>query len=106
MSQTAVEQALGRLLTDVAFRREFFEDPYRASVLSGLKLSTEELEALGRVPRAALAALGRCLDDRICRLCAGEDPEPVGQGKWLVTAQRKGSKSSPDTGGSDEIASH
>ncbi len=81
MSQSAVEQTLGRLLTDAAFRRKFFEDARRASVLSGLKLSSEELEALGRLPRAMLATLGRRLDDRICRLCPGEDAESEEQGR-------------------------
>ncbi len=109
MSQMAVEQTLGRLLTDAAFRRQFFEDPCRASFLSGLKLSPEELEALGRIPRTALAVLGRRLDDRICRLCPSEDSESSEskeQGKYIKTAQLKGSKDSPGTGGSDELASH
>ncbi len=81
MSQSAVEQALGRLLTDAAFRHQFFEDPRRASILSGLKLSPEELEALARLPRAMLATLGRRLDDRICRLCPSEDAESEDQGR-------------------------
>ena len=75
MSQVAVEQILGRLLTDPVFRRQFFEDPRRASVFSGLKLSAAELDALARLPRTDLAALSGRLDDRICRLCNIEDPE-------------------------------
>ena len=78
MSQMAVEQVLGRLLTDAAFRRQFFEDPWRASVFSGMKLSGAELDALARLPRTDLAVLSRRLDDRICRLCNSEDPEPKG----------------------------
>lgn len=73
MSQPAVEQILGRLLTDAAFRRRFFEDPCRALVVSGLTLSPEEREALGRLPQPDLAALSHQLDDRICRLCVDED---------------------------------
>lgn len=74
MSQMAVEQVLGRLLTDAAFCRRFFDDPGRATVLSGLKLSADELEALARLPRTDLVALSRRLDDRICRLCSSEGP--------------------------------
>lgn len=74
MSQMAVEQVLGRLLTDAAFCRQFFDDPGRANVLSGLKLSAEELEALARLPRTDLVALSRRLDNRICRLCSSEGP--------------------------------
>ncbi len=81
MSQLAVEQTLGRLLTDAAFRRQFFEDPCRASILSGLKLSAEELEALRRLPRTDLAGLASRLDDRICRLCPDEDLDPKAKGK-------------------------
>ncbi|HSB77164.1 MAG TPA: Os1348 family NHLP clan protein [Candidatus Methylomirabilis sp.] len=81
MSQQAVEQTLGRLLTDEEFCRRFFEDPGPTSVLSGLKLSPEELEALRRLPRADLVMLSRRLDDRICRLCPGEDSDPEDHGK-------------------------
>ncbi len=69
MSQCAVEQVLGKLLTNEDFRHEFFEDPHRACVLFGLKLTPVELEAVMRIPRASLAALSRSLDDRIRRLC-------------------------------------
>ena len=72
MSQMAVEQVLGRLLTDAAFCRQFFDDPRRANVLSGLSLSAEELEAIARLPRTDLVALSRRLDDRICRLSSSE----------------------------------
>ncbi len=72
MSQIAVEQVLGRLLTDSAFRRGFFEAPARAMLLSGLRLSPEELDALHRLPQEEMAALSQHLDDRICRLCSDE----------------------------------
>jgi len=68
MTQRAVEQILGKLLTDEAFRRRFFEDPHCACFLSGLELSPAELEAVLRIPRTPLAALSRRLDGRICRL--------------------------------------
>ncbi len=68
MSQRVVEQALGKLVTDESFREEFFNHPDTACLRAGLYLTREELEALSRVSRAALAALCARLDDRICRL--------------------------------------
>jgi hypothetical protein len=68
MSQRDVERTLGRLLTDADFRDEFFLDPARACLTLGIQLTADELEALFRVPRPALANLGARLDDRICRL--------------------------------------
>ncbi len=80
MSQMAVERLLGRLLTDAAFCRQFFDDPWRADVLFGLKLSADELEALARLPRMDVVALSRRLDDRICRLCSSEGSELTDRG--------------------------
>ena len=68
MSQRDVERTLGRLLTDHAFREEFFLDPGRACLRLGIQLSPHEVEALLGVPRPALASLCARLDDRICRL--------------------------------------
>ncbi len=67
MSQRDVERTLGRLLTDQEFREEFFLDPARACLTLGLQLTPQEVEALLRVPRPAVASLGDRLDDRICR---------------------------------------
>jgi len=74
MSQRAVEQVLGKLLTDEEFRRRFFEEPHCACFLSGLELSPVELEAVMRTPRTILASLSRRLDDRILRLCLPATP--------------------------------
>jgi hypothetical protein len=74
MSQRAVEQILGKLLTDEEFRRRFFEDPHCACFSSGFELSPVELEAVMRTPRTPLAALSRRLDDRILRLCLPTNP--------------------------------
>jgi hypothetical protein len=74
MSQRAVEQILGKLLTDEEFRRRFFEDPHCACFRSGFELSPVELEAVMRTPRTPLAALSRRLDDRILRLCLPTNP--------------------------------
>lgn len=79
MSQTAVERALGKLVTDDSFRDRFFSDPSAASFSAGLDLSRAELDALARLSKRALARFGRLLDDRICRLpVEGEErPAPV-----------------------------
>ena len=68
MSQRVEERAVGKLVTDEGFRHAFFQDPQAASLQARLELSREELDALSSIPRAALAALGARLDDRICRL--------------------------------------
>ena len=81
MSQCAVEQVLGKLLTNEDFRHEFFEDPQRACFLFGLKLSPVELEAVMQIPRTHLAALSQCLDDRIRRLHVAANP---GHGSVMV----------------------
>ena len=68
MSQRAVEQILGRLLTDEEFRDRFFEEPRCACYASGFELTPVELQALRQIPRTPLEALSRRLDDRIRRL--------------------------------------
>ena len=68
MSQRDVERALGRLLTDAGFRREFFRNPARACLDVGLQLAAHEVDALLLVPARPLASLAGQLDDRICRL--------------------------------------
>jgi len=81
MSQRAVERAVGKLVTDEAFREAFYADPARAVLESGLALTARELEALRRIAPGALARLCACIDDRICRLYvpgrpAGREPSP------------------------------
>ena len=74
MSQRTVERTLGKLVTDEGFREAFFRDPMSAILRAGLALTAEELDALSRIPRAALAALSARLDDRICRLHIRHEP--------------------------------
>lgn len=74
MSQRSVERALGKLITDAVFRREFFTDPARATRAAGLDLLPDELSALMRAPRKMLTALEAKLEDRICRLAIPEWP--------------------------------
>ena len=68
MSQQAVERAIGKLVTDDAFREQFGADSVAASRQAGLSLSMAELAALSRIPRLTLEALASCLDDGIRRL--------------------------------------
>lgn len=68
MSQRSVERTLGRLVTDEGFREQFFADPEGSCLLIGADMSRQELNALKRIPRTALADLSAQLDDRICRL--------------------------------------
>ena len=78
MSQRAVEQALGKLITDEAFREAFFADAGAAALRAGLTLTPKELDALRRLPRTALDGLCACVDDRICRLYVPIDPAGEG----------------------------
>jgi hypothetical protein len=74
MSQPAVERTLGRLVTDEGFRDRFFRNPDGACHHIGAELTGEELEALRRIPRLALADLSARIDDRICRLHIAAEP--------------------------------
>ena len=68
MSQRGVERILGRMITDQGYREDFFHDPVMAGFRIGADLTPEEMDALSRIPAAALADLSARLDDRICRL--------------------------------------
>ncbi len=77
MTQAAVERALGKLVTDEAFRDQFFKEPAVASFEAGLTITRVELDALVRLPKKALARLNGLLDDRICRLSVDGEERPV-----------------------------
>jgi hypothetical protein len=67
VSQRATETALGKLVCDEDFRREFYEDSDAAVVRSGLYLTEIELASLRNVSRSAIERLAAKLDDRIRR---------------------------------------
>ena len=69
MTQQAVEQTLGKLMTDERFRRRFFAEPAAACREAGLVLSPAELDALTRLSGEDLARVGGRLDPRISRPC-------------------------------------
>ncbi len=77
MSQQAVERAIGKLVTDAAFRGRFFRDPAAASLCAGLELSATELEALARISPRLLERLSATLDDRVRRLVVADAPGPA-----------------------------
>jgi hypothetical protein len=68
VSQSAVEKALGKLITDECFRRRFFRNPSAATLAAGLALSGPELDALARLPLEKVTEFSGCVDPRICRL--------------------------------------
>jgi putative modified peptide len=76
MSQRDVERTLGRLVTDAAFRRDFFGNPARACLELGVQLAAHEVDALLRVPLGPLASLAEQLDDRICRVDLADVIDP------------------------------
>ena len=67
VSQSAVERVLGRLVTDVGFRSEFFEEAASVCQHHGFELSSIELSALLRIDAQALQTLANTLDPRIVR---------------------------------------
>ena len=67
MGRQAVERALGKLVTDEAFRKRFFANPETASWEAGLQLSPTELEALSTLSQEALSRFSEVLDKRISR---------------------------------------
>lgn len=83
MSQKSVELLLGRILTDEAFRREFF--PIRASSFDlaaahGLELTPVERSAIATLSRCRFERLGRGLDSRIARSGSESDFESEKRG--------------------------
>jgi hypothetical protein len=77
MSQRAVEQVLGKMVTDEQFREAFLVDPESATLQTGLALARHEVAALRRIPRKLLDAFAAQLDGRICRLCVAARLEPT-----------------------------
>lgn len=68
MTQRDVERALGRLLTDMQFRRAFRSDPALACRAAGFDLSPLELDALMALPFRVLDRVGSRVDERFQRL--------------------------------------
>jgi hypothetical protein len=71
MSQPAVEQILGRLLTDAVFRRGFYVDPAGACHREALEVTPVELSALTALDPLRLQMFAKSLDARIVRAASG-----------------------------------
>lgn len=71
MSQRNVQQVIGRLVTDEAFRLRFEESPGAAlaeMIVSGLELTTVELLALASIDRRVVARFAEAIDPRIQKI--------------------------------------
>lgn len=75
MTQTQFELCLGRLLTDAAFRLDFFSRPESTLALHALELNEAELRALERIPVSTLLDLASHLDVEVLRLSV---PDEIG----------------------------
>jgi hypothetical protein len=102
MSQGAVEMALGKLVTDDAFRNRFFVEPSAASVTAGFALSQVELDALTHLSPQALANFSRRLDARIRRLPLDGDKESMLAGRLEAGAGHRRRAVRADAGGGGE----
>ena len=76
MSQSNVERIVGRLVTDEAFRRSFWENAGRALeelVASGCELNSCERRVLASMTREPVEKLAAAIDPRIQKsdLCGG-----------------------------------
>ena len=81
MSQRAVEQLLGRVITDSEFRRRFYEDAAAACAAAGLELTPRERAAVQALDDRAVRAFAALLDPRIVRA-------PLGPGRRTVVPAR------------------
>ena len=68
MTQQAVERAIGKLVTDPAFRERFYVNPEAATFEAGMPLSPLELEALCALSLDAVVQFSEGVDARICRV--------------------------------------
>jgi hypothetical protein len=80
MSQAAVEQALGKLITDDGCRARFVMDPAGATFAAGLEFSPAEWEAPARLPAKAIARFSGCLENQIRRIPLEEKGNPTRSG--------------------------
>jgi len=89
MSQRGVENLLGRLLTDAAFRRRFFSDPEKIVSQEPLHLIPRELEAVLAIDARDIEHFARRLDSRIVQAEVSRKPRTSGQTGLPSTPKRK-----------------
>ncbi len=66
MSRTVVEQVIGKLLIDTAFRKAVAANP--AEALAGFDLTAEEREVLSGLDASGMEAAAKELDSRISKV--------------------------------------
>jgi len=67
MSQKGVEGLIGRLVTDQALRRRFFQKPAEICANGRFDVSVREIEAIFALEEAEIETFSRKLDSRIVR---------------------------------------
>ncbi|MBI4516751.1 MAG: hypothetical protein HY699_13150 [Deltaproteobacteria bacterium] len=67
MSQRAVEAALGKLICDDSFRRDFYQDAEAAAARAGFFLTPIELASLHKIEPEAIEVFVAHVDDRVRR---------------------------------------
>jgi len=70
MSQRAVESLLGRLITDKAFRQEFYHAPAAACAVEWPDITFREIEAVQALNESHVARLAKYLSPKIVRATA------------------------------------
>jgi|MudIll2142460700_1097286.scaffolds.fasta_scaffold66711_1 hypothetical protein len=93
MSQRALEAALGRLICDDSFRREFWEDSEAASIRAGFQLTPLELRSLRKIQTEAIEQFTPHVDDCIRRV-----EEPPVETTTLTNNDTKLSRPSHNSG--------
>jgi len=67
MSQGAFEAALGKVICDDAFRREFYDDPEQAVARVGFQLTFVEFNSLRNIRLTAVEQFLDHIDERVRR---------------------------------------
>ena len=89
MTQRALEAALGKLICDDAFRREFAEDAEDAIAREGFVLSPTELTSLYKIGRQALEDFAHLVDDRVRRADLFRDVHYQTERQSVTRARRR-----------------
>jgi hypothetical protein len=74
MSQRAVENLLGRLLTDAEFRHRFFREPAASCRQETVDVTSREIEAVLVVDGVEFERFAKQLDPRIVRATVPQVP--------------------------------
>lgn len=93
MTQKAVENLIGRLVTDREFRRRFFEEPAAACLDESIDVTPRELQAVARLEPAVLEQFGKQLDRSIVRATVGvAQPNNSRRRPWTASVNLRGAK--------------